>query len=92
MGSWFSNVHIRKGGAVTVDAVAQVELTHYDDSLPCLVGYESVQGAVNLGAAGTGLKIWLLIDGAQREEVTYDPVYLRYGGQDCQEQHGLQIV
>lgn len=59
-----------------------VELTHYDDSLPCLVGYESVQGAVNLGAAGTGLKIWLLINGAERETVTYDQVYLRYAGED----------
>ena len=53
-------------------------MAHYDYSLPCLVGYESYHGGINMGAAGTGLKIWFLINGAERDEVTYENVYIRY--------------
>lgn len=59
----------------------KVRLAHYDMGFPCLVGYENYVTAINQGAAGTGLRIWLLLNGADREEVTYDNVYIRRGTQ-----------
>lgn len=59
----------------------KVRLAHYDMGVPCLVGYENHVPTINQGAAGTGLRIWLLLNGADREEVTYDNVYIQRGTQ-----------
>lgn len=57
-------------------------LAHYDYELPFLVGYDNYVGAINQGAAGTGLKIWIRINGAKPDEVTYENVYIRSGGEE----------
>ena len=53
-------------------------MAHYDYGLPCLVGYESYHVGINMGAAGNGMRIWFLINGVERDEVTYENVYIRH--------------
>ena len=57
-------------------------LAHYDLGLPFLVGYDNYVAVINQGAAGTGLTIWIRINGAERHEVTYENVYIRRGTED----------
>ena len=54
----------------------QVELCHYVQELPCLSGYENYLSAINLGAAGRGLRIWFLVPGGEPDEVTFENVRL----------------
>lgn len=56
-------------------------MAHYDDGLPFLVGYDSYARAINQGAAGTGLKIWVLLNGAERDEVTYENAYIQHNAE-----------
>jgi hypothetical protein len=54
----------------------QVELGHYENSLPCLAGYENHLSALSLGASGTGLRIWFLVPGGESDEVVFENVRL----------------
>ena len=53
-----------------------VELAHYENSLPCLDGYENHLSAINLGAPGTGLRIWFLVPGGEPDAVVFENVRL----------------
>lgn len=57
----------------------KVRMATYDHTLPCLVGYENYTQAINLGAAGTGMKIWFLVPGVETDEVTFENVRLWIG-------------
>lgn len=63
-------------------AKEKVRMAHYDSGLPCLVGYESYLQAINLGLAGTGLRIWFLVPCVETDEVTFDNVRLRIGNNE----------
>ena len=53
-----------------------VELTHYENNLPCLDGYENHLSAINLGAPGMGLRIWFLVPGEEPDAVVFENVRL----------------
>lgn len=54
-----------------------VQLVHYKNSLPCLVGRESHITAINIGAKAKGLSVYFLGPYVEQEEITFSDV--RFG-------------
>lgn len=51
-----------------------VQMAHYEESRPALMGWERDVRAINMGAESKGLTIWFLAPGVEENEVTFSDV------------------